>query len=134
MEARSPEKLMNVSNVKVSDEEWFLFRNMTIKANTKIVKQRFGINRVASGMVFQSVSRTLALRSPYLHLEFYQRDVVDGKQSRTERPDIRLRLRCAKTACAGSEAFTARGRGEWCRDTPPKFCCFFSSSFPHRCT
>ena len=62
MEARSPEKLTNVSKVKVSDEEVFLFRFMTIKANTKIVKERFGIYRVGSEMVFLSVIQALALR------------------------------------------------------------------------
>ena len=33
--------------MKVTDEYVFLFRNMTIKTNTKIVKERPGINRVA---------------------------------------------------------------------------------------
>ena len=51
---------MNESNL-VSDEEWFLLLNMTIKANTKIVKSRFGIFRVANELVFQSVIQALAL-------------------------------------------------------------------------
>ena len=62
MENGSPEKSMNVSNVKVSDEEWFLFRDVTIKANTKLVKERCWITRVASQIVFQSFIQTLAIR------------------------------------------------------------------------
>ena len=48
MEARLQEELTN--------EERFLFLNLAIKANTKFVKERFGIYRVASEMVFQPVS------------------------------------------------------------------------------
>ena len=54
MGARSPEKLMNVSDVEVSGEEWSLFLHVTCQANTKIVKERFGMYRVAGEMVFQS--------------------------------------------------------------------------------
>ena len=53
---------MNVSKVKVSDEEKFLFLDMAIKANTKLVKERFGFFRVASVMVFQSEVRERAGR------------------------------------------------------------------------
>merc|ERR1711916_348573 len=53
MKARSPDKFMDVSDVKVSDEDGYLSRSMTIKANNKIVKERIWINRVASEIVFQ---------------------------------------------------------------------------------
>ena len=51
MEARSPEKLVDASSVKVSDEVRFLFLNAMIKANTMVVELRDGILRVASKLV-----------------------------------------------------------------------------------
>ena len=47
----------DVSNVKVSDEDAYLSRSMTIKANNKAVKERNCINRVASEFVFHVTSR-----------------------------------------------------------------------------
>ena len=48
MKAQSPEKFMDVSDVKVTDEGGSLQCSKTIKANNKIVKERIWINPVAS--------------------------------------------------------------------------------------
>ena len=46
MKARSPEKFMDVSDVKVTDEDGFLSRSMMIKSKNTIMKERIWINRV----------------------------------------------------------------------------------------
>ena len=51
MKAHS-EKSMNVSDVKVIDDDGFLSSGMTIKANNKIMKERTWINRVAQRRSF----------------------------------------------------------------------------------
>ena len=48
MKARSPEKFMNVSDVKVTDEDGYLIRNMTIKTNSNIVTEQIWISPVSS--------------------------------------------------------------------------------------
>ena len=48
MKAQSPEKFMDVSDVKVTDEGGSLQCSKTIKANNKIVKERIWINPVTS--------------------------------------------------------------------------------------
>ena len=64
MKARSPDKFMDVSDVKVTDEDGDLSRNMTIRANLdtqipvspanhKIVKERSWINPITSKIEFQ---------------------------------------------------------------------------------
>ena len=88
IEARSPDKFMDVSDVKVSDDDGYFSRSMTINFNNKIVKERIWINRVVSEIVFQPLhpdtgapshdERVIAVREePNLHLEFYRRDVTD---------------------------------------------------------
>ena len=88
IEARSPDKFMDVSDVKVSDEDGYLPRSMTIKANNMIVKERIWMNRVASEILFQPLHPdtgapshdecVIAVREePTSHLEFHQRDVTD---------------------------------------------------------
>ena len=42
---------MDVSDVKMSDEDDFLSRSTTIKPNNTIMKERFWINRMASEFV-----------------------------------------------------------------------------------
>ena len=60
MKARSPaEKFMDVSDVKVTDEDGFLSRSMMIKAK-KHLQERIWINRVISEIMF-SVSDTVLL-------------------------------------------------------------------------
>ena len=70
MKARSPEKFMDVSDVKVTDEDGFLSCSMMIKAKNIIMKERIWINRVAqrdvtnvkcSGEWFNMESRNLVL-------------------------------------------------------------------------
>ena len=52
----SPEKLMDVSDVKMSDEEdFFESPIVTIKPNHTIVKERIWVNRVASEIVCQAL-------------------------------------------------------------------------------
>ena len=50
---RSPEKLTDVRDVKMSEEDDFQFHTMTIKPNNTIVKERIWVNRVASEIVCQ---------------------------------------------------------------------------------
>ena len=47
VKARSPEKLMDVSDMKVTDEDGFPSCSMMIKAKNMIMKERIWINRVA---------------------------------------------------------------------------------------
>ena len=44
---------MNVSDVKITDEDGFLSRNMTIKAKNIIMKERIWINAVPSEITLQ---------------------------------------------------------------------------------
>ena len=95
MKARSPEKSTNVS----ADEDGYLSRNMTIRANldtqflvspanNKIVKERSWINPITSKIMKQPLEpdtdaqlydeRIVAVRQePSLHVE-HQRVVTDG--------------------------------------------------------
>ena len=61
---------MNASDVKVTDEDGYLSRSKTIKANNKIVKERIGItvkltiqNRVAKVHVEPNATRRTYSRS-----------------------------------------------------------------------
>ena len=47
MKARSPEKFMDASDVKVTEENGFLSRTLMIKAKNIIMKERIWINHVA---------------------------------------------------------------------------------------
>ena len=53
---RPPVGLLDVSDMKVSDEDGFLFLNMKIKTNSAIMKERIWINRVTNEIVFQTVA------------------------------------------------------------------------------
>ena len=53
MKVRSPDKFMDVTSVKVSDEDGYLIRNMTIKSNSKIVTEQIWISPVTSEITFQ---------------------------------------------------------------------------------
>ena len=55
VEARSPDKFMDVSSVKVSDEDGFLVRSMTLTSNNTTVNVRIWINPVISEIVFFSL-------------------------------------------------------------------------------
>ena len=80
MKARSPEKFMDLSDVKVTDEDGFLSRNNTIKANNKIVKERIWTGLVTSKIETQPLGtdtdaqlhdeRIITVREePSLHVE-----------------------------------------------------------------
>merc|ERR1712137_25917 len=92
VQARQPEKFMEVTDVKVSDEEGFLLRTMTISANKTTVQEHVMINREANEIVYQPIDletgvpqieeRVIAIKNdPHLHLEYYQRDLSDGMRS-----------------------------------------------------
>merc|ERR1712176_1748409 len=92
VQAREPEKFMEVTDVKVSDEEGFLLRTMTISANKTKVQENVMINREANEIVYQPIDletglpqikeRVIAIKNdPHLHLEYYQRDLSDGMRS-----------------------------------------------------
>ena len=71
MKAPSPEKFMDVNDVKVTDEDGFLSRSMMIKAKNTIMKERIWINRAAQRDV------TLVKRSgEWLNMEL--RNLVPG--------------------------------------------------------
>merc|ERR1712157_176854 len=92
VQAREPEKFMEVTDVKVSDEEGFLLRTMTISANKTTLQEHVTINREANEIVYQPIDletglpqieeRVIAIKNdPHLHLEYYQRDLSDGMRS-----------------------------------------------------
>jgi len=92
VKAREPKKFMEVTDVKISDEDGFLLRTMTITANNTTVQEHILINRVANELVFQPINletgvpqieeRVIAIKNdPHLHLEYYQRDLSDGMRS-----------------------------------------------------
>merc|ERR1711937_24120 len=73
-------------------EEGFLLRTMTISANKTKVQEHVMINREANEIVYQPIDletglpqikeRVIAIKNdPYLHLEYYQRDLSDGMRS-----------------------------------------------------
>ena len=75
---------MDVSDVKAIDEDGFLFRNNTIKANNKIVKERIWTGSVTSMFETQPLDtdtgaqlheeRFITVREePSLHVELHQR-------------------------------------------------------------
>ena len=83
MKAHS-EKSMNVSDVKVTDEDGYLSRSKTIKANNKIVKERIWItvkltiqNRVAKVDVEPNATSWTYSRSLRLHVQMWNA-VVNG--------------------------------------------------------
>ena len=47
VKARSPDKFKDVTSVKVSDEDGFLVRNMTLTPNNTTVRERIWIDRFA---------------------------------------------------------------------------------------
>ena len=60
MRARSPDKFMDVSDVKVTDEDGFLSRSMMIKTKNIIITERIWINRIAQrDHVFSICTQTL---------------------------------------------------------------------------
>merc|ERR1712174_84675 len=92
VQAREPEKFMEVTDVKVSDEEGFLLRTMTISANKTTLQEHVTINREANEIVYQPIDletglpqieeRVIAIKNdPHLHLEYYRRDLSDGMRS-----------------------------------------------------
>jgi len=92
VQAREPEKFMEVTDVKICDEEGYLLRTMTITANNTTVQEHVLINREANEMVFQPINletgvpqieeRVIAIKTdPHLHIEYYQRDLSDGMRS-----------------------------------------------------
>jgi len=79
---------MDVINVKVTDEPGYLSRTMTIKATGKTVSERIMLKPSHGEVVFQPVNpdtgrleheeRVIAVHDEPNHLEFYQRDAMDG--------------------------------------------------------
>ena len=49
---RVPEKFIDETNVKVSHEDGYVLRNMTLAASDTMVRERFRINRVINETVF----------------------------------------------------------------------------------
>merc|ERR1712206_70155 len=90
--ARNPDKFMDVTNVTVKDEPGYLRRTMTITATGKTVSERIILNPGAGEVVFQPVNsesgrlehheRVIAVHDEPNHLEFYERDAVDGMRTR----------------------------------------------------
>jgi len=82
---------MDVTNVTVTDEPGYLSRTMTIKATGKTVSERIILNPGAGEVVFQPVNpesgrlehheRVIAVHDEPNHLEFYERDAVDGMRT-----------------------------------------------------
>merc|ERR1719240_2593971 len=89
--ARNPDKFMDVTDVKVLDEAGYLSRTMTIKATGKTVSERIILNPLVGEVIFQPVNpetgrleheeRVIAVHDEPNHLEFYQRDAVDGMRT-----------------------------------------------------
>ena len=52
---RSLEKYMDVSDVKVSEDDTFLSHSMAVRAINTTMKERIWMNRVASEIVFQAL-------------------------------------------------------------------------------
>ena len=81
---------MDVSDVKVTDEDGFLSCSMMINAMNTSMKERLLTDRVAGQFVFQplpldrparsSLSLCILTLAPNLHLEFYRRTVIDEMQ------------------------------------------------------
>ena len=69
MKARPPVKLMDVCDMKLTDEVGLLSRYMVTRQGARF------INSVASEIVFQPLLRA------NLHLEFHLRDVTDGMRT-----------------------------------------------------
>ena len=53
MKAWSPDKFMDVTSVKASDDDGYLICNMTINMNSKIVTEQIWISPVTSEITFQ---------------------------------------------------------------------------------
>ena len=91
MKAQSPEKLTNVSDMQVLDEEGFLSRSRMIKAKNIIMTERIWINAVPSEITLQPLDpdtdaqlhkRVITVREePNLHVESHQRDVTNVQRS-----------------------------------------------------
>merc|ERR1712007_367034 len=91
MGAGNPDKFMDVTNVTVTDEPGYLSRTMTITATGKTVSERIILNPAAGEVVFQPVNsesgrleqheRVIAVHDEPNHLEFYERDAVDGMRT-----------------------------------------------------
>jgi len=90
--ARNPEKFMDVSDVVITDEPGYMSRKMFIKAKGTTVSERIIVNQAKGELVFQPVhpetgrleheERVIAVHDdPCGHLEFYQRDSVDGMRT-----------------------------------------------------
>ena len=62
VKARSPDKFMDVRSVKVSDEDGFLVRSMTLTSNNTTVRERIRIDRVASEIECQLLHRDTVRR------------------------------------------------------------------------
>ena len=58
---RSPEKFIDEKNVKVSHEDGYVLRNMTLAASNTMAKERFRINRVINETVFHRWHRNGAV-------------------------------------------------------------------------
>ena len=58
---RSPEKFIDETNVKVSHEDGYVLRNMTLAASNTMVRERFRINRVINETVFHRWHRNAAV-------------------------------------------------------------------------
>jgi len=103
VQAREPKKFMEVTDVKISDEDGFLLRTMTITATNTTVQEHIVINREANEMVYQPIhletgvpqieERVIAIKTdPHLHLEYYQRDLSDGMRSPWMVPESVLKV------------------------------------------
>jgi len=107
---RNPEKFMEVTDVSVCDKEGYMLRTMTITKNTgekTTVKEHIIINREASEIVYQPMNietdkpshqeRVIAIKEePFLHLEYYQRELTDGMRSSWTAPVSALRTKVDK--------------------------------------
>ena len=100
MKAQSPEKFMDVSDVKVTDEGGSLQCSKTIKANNKIVKERIWINPVTSMIETQPLETDTdqlhayhySSRGTQFARESYHRDVTECvdlfKEFKTARANV----------------------------------------------
>ena len=77
MKGRSPVTLMDVRDMKLTDEDGFSIPQHDDQANSTILKECIRINRVASEIVFQPFASGLG-RSPTCTLDSYLRDITGG--------------------------------------------------------
>ena len=85
MRARSPDKFMDVSDVKMTGEDGFLSRSMMIKTKNIIIKERIWINRIAQrDHVFSICTQTLFRCAMSVSLQFERNPVCTCECPRSQ--------------------------------------------------